>query len=73
VIDAKLNTRTPGYILSYLIGRHMIQNLRQDLEEDLGSAFDEREFHDLLASYGTLPFCIVNEVVRSQMKQLRRE
>jgi uncharacterized protein (DUF885 family) len=73
VIDAKLNTRTPGYVLSYLIGRHMIQNLRQDLEEDLGSAFDEREFHDLLASYGTLPFCIVNEVVRSQMKQLRRE
>jgi uncharacterized protein (DUF885 family) len=53
-----------------MVGRQLIYALRGDLESKLGPRFDERMFHDLVAGYGVLPFCMVESVVRSQMMKL---
>jgi uncharacterized protein (DUF885 family) len=68
--DAKVYSHFPGYFLSYMVGRQLIYALRGDLESKLGPRFDERMFHDLVAGYGVLPFCMVESVVRSQMMKL---
>ena len=58
---------TPGQALSYMIGRHLILDLRKDLEEKLGSKFQEKRFHDLVAGYGYLPFPLMKEAVSSEL------
>ena len=68
--DVKFYAHSPGYVLSYMVGRHLIYKLRSDLESKLGPKFDEMMFHDLVASYGVLPFSMVENVVRSQMMKL---
>ena len=65
--DVKNFTRTPGYPLSYLIGRHLVFELKKELEKELGQRFDLRKFHDLLASNGNLPFFLAREAIRAGM------
>ncbi|HEX7392430.1 MAG TPA: DUF885 domain-containing protein [Thermoplasmata archaeon] len=61
--EAKRYSRTPSYALSYMTGRHLILEFRKEVERKAGVKFDERKFHDLVASYGTLPFNLLREVV----------
>ncbi len=61
-------SRTPAYALSYFTGRHLVLKLKKDLEMELGSRFDERSFHDLLAMNGNLPFHMAERVVRKGME-----
>jgi uncharacterized protein (DUF885 family) len=53
--EVKRYTRTPGYALSYLYGRHLIERLRVDVERARGAAFDRKAFHDTLIYGGTMP------------------
>jgi uncharacterized protein (DUF885 family) len=48
-------TYTPTYQLSYLLGKVMILQLRDDEQRRLGSAFNLRAFHDTLLANGSLP------------------
>jgi hypothetical protein len=57
-------SRTPGYGLSYMVGRHLVIEFRKELERDLGPRFDELRFHDLMAENGNLPFFLAREAVR---------
>ena len=60
-------SRTPAYPLSYLIGKHLVIQLRDQLEAMLGASFDKKKFHDLLAANGNLPFHIVKRIVWEEM------
>jgi uncharacterized protein (DUF885 family) len=44
----------PGQALSYKIGELKIRELRELAENELGSAFDIREFHEQILEKGTL-------------------
>lgn len=57
-------SHTPGYGLSYLTGRQMVFDLKRDLVKDLGGAFNEKRFHDLMALNGNLPFHLAGRAVR---------
>lgn len=56
-------THTPSQALSYMIGRHLILEFRKELETKMGANFNEKRFHDLVASYGLLPFALMKEAV----------
>ena len=53
--EVKRYTSSPGYQLSYLYGRHMIEQLRADVEARIGSAFNLKFFHDTLLYGGRMP------------------
>jgi len=48
-------SHTPGYNLSYLLGKVLLLNLRADEQRRLGTAFSLKSFHDALLYSGTLP------------------
>jgi len=65
--EVKRYSHTPGQALSYMIGRHLVLDLRKDLEIKLGKKFDEKKFHDIVAGYGNLPFNLIKEVVTLEL------
>lgn len=56
-------TYTPGYQLSYLIGKKKIMDLRKDVQERAGSSFSLKKFHDAMLSAGSLPSRFIGKVV----------
>ena len=53
--EVRRYTYTPGYQLSYLLGKLLILGLREDEKRRRGSAFSLRDFHDALLRNGSLP------------------
>jgi uncharacterized protein (DUF885 family) len=60
--EVKRYTQTPGYPLSYLLGKHLILKLKEELKQKMGNRFDEKFFHDTIASNGYLPLSMVRKV-----------
>lgn len=56
-------TFTPGYQLSYLVGKQKIMDLRDSVERKAGDKFSLRKFHDTMLYAGTLPFKYMEKVV----------
>jgi uncharacterized protein (DUF885 family) len=53
----------PGQALSYMVGRLEINRLRSHAERAIGTAFDIRDFHDVVLGNGILPLSVLSEVV----------
>jgi uncharacterized protein (DUF885 family) len=53
--EARRYTYTPTYNLSYLLGKVLLLNLREEERRRLGEAFSLRDFHDALLNGGSLP------------------
>ena len=49
-------SQSPGYSLSYLLGRHLMIELRKDFEN-----MSDKEFHDEIIYAGNTPFWFVRE------------
>jgi len=58
-------TYTPCYQLSYLLGKHMILTLRDDLKARYGQLFNDREFHNLFLYSGNLPMNLMAQVLHN--------
>ncbi|MGO8855807.1 MAG: DUF885 domain-containing protein [Steroidobacteraceae bacterium] len=54
----------PGQALAYKVGQLKILELRDAAQQALGSAFDIREFHDLVLSTGAVPLSVLDHTVR---------
>ncbi len=65
----EINTETdryiawPGQALSYKIGEITIRELRKEAEEALGTAFDIRDFHEVILGEGTVTLPILRNRV----------
>jgi len=53
----------PSYPLSYLLGKHLILELKEELAKKLGKKFDLKKFHDTMLYAGSLPFKYMKELV----------
>lgn len=53
--EVRRYTYTPGYQLSYLLGKVLILGLREEEKRRRGSAFSLKTFHDTLLRNGSLP------------------
>ena len=53
--EVRRYTYTPGYQLSYLYGKHLLLQLREQRRRREGAAFDLRAFHDRLLYAGGVP------------------
>ena len=57
----------PGQALSYKLGELTIRRLRSEAETALGSKFDERAFHDVILSQGSVPLPVLEAQVHTWM------
>ncbi len=60
--EVRRYTQTPGYPLSYLLGKHLILKLKEDLKKTMGDGFDEKLFHDTITANGYLPVSMLRKV-----------
>jgi uncharacterized protein (DUF885 family) len=68
--EVRRYTLTPGYPLSYLIGKHLILQLRSDIEKRMGKKFNEKFFHDTITSNGELPITLLREVFNMKLTEM---
>ena len=68
--EVRRYTMTPGYPLSYLIGKHLILQLRRDIEKRMGKRFNEKFFHDTITTNGELPIALLREVFDMKLAEM---
>ncbi len=67
--EVRRYTQTPGYALSYLLGKHLILQLREEIERKMGSRFNEKFFHDTITANGYLPVAMVSNVFNRKIAE----
>ena len=63
-------TSIPAYELSYLVGKLLIEDLRQEVEEKMGKKFSLKFFHDIILRCGDLPYFLLREYFEEKIKNL---
>ncbi|MEM2911737.1 MAG: DUF885 domain-containing protein [Candidatus Bathyarchaeia archaeon] len=71
VAEVKRYTQTPGYQLSYLLGKHLILQLKEEIKKKMGDKFDEKNFHDTVLSNGYLPLSMLRKVFDQKINALK--
>ena len=64
--EVRRYTYTPGYQLSYLLGKVLILGLREEEKRRLGAAFSLKGFHDTLLRNGSLPISFHRRLLRGE-------
>ena len=59
----------PAQALSYKLGELTIKKLRQEAEQQLGSHFDVREFHEVVLRNGSVPLSVLEQQVARYIQQ----
>lgn len=70
VAEVRRYTMTPGYPLSYLIGKRLILQLRLNVEKRMGKRFNEKFFHDTITANGELPIALLREVFDMKLAEM---
>ena len=68
-IEVSRYTSSPGYPLSYLLGRHLIMEARKELEKEFGSEFNLKLFHDTIINAGSIPVSFIPQIYRVAAKK----
>ena len=64
--EVRRYTYTPGYQLSYLLGKVLILGLREEEQRRRGAAFSLGAFHDTLLRNGSLPITFHRRLLRGE-------
>jgi uncharacterized protein (DUF885 family) len=70
VAEVRRYTQTPSYALSYLLGKHLILQLRDEVERKMGDHFSDRFFHDTVTANGYLPVALLRQVFDQKIAKL---
>ncbi len=60
--EVRRYTQTPGQPLSYLLGKHLILKLREEVKKKMGTKYNEKIFHDTITANGYLPIALLRKV-----------
>ncbi len=71
VAEVRRYTLTPGYPLSYLLGKHLLLRLEEEVKQKMGDKFSEKFFHDTVAANGELPMFLLRKVFDMKIAQLK--
>jgi len=63
----------PGQAISYKVGERVILDLRREMRDRLGAAFDLRTFHEVVLNSGSVGLEHLQEIVRGRLVPLGRE
>ena len=62
VAEVKRYTIGPRYPLSYLLGKHMIKELKEKVKTMMGPQCTDKFFHDIVLYEGTMPLALLEEI-----------
>lgn len=68
ISEVKRYTQNPAYQLSYLLGKNMIKELKEDVKEKMGDGFTEKFFHDTLLYAGSVPMKYLEEIFENKIE-----
>lgn len=68
VAEVRRYTQTPSYALSYLLGKHLILKLKEEVKQKMGDSFDQKFFHDTITANGYLPISKLRKVFDQKMR-----
>jgi uncharacterized protein (DUF885 family) len=71
VAEVRRYTQTPGYPLSYLLGKHLILKLKDELRQEIGKGFDEKSFHNTILANGYLPISMLRKIFKQRLGKLK--
>jgi uncharacterized protein (DUF885 family) len=71
IAEVRRYTQTPGYPLSYLLGKHLILRLKEELEQKMGDRFSEKFFHDTITANGYLPVSMVRRIFEEKISETK--
>ncbi|MHA2105064.1 MAG: DUF885 domain-containing protein [Candidatus Hodarchaeales archaeon] len=60
--EIKRYTQSPSYQLSYLLGKHLIKQLKDEVKKELAERYSDKLFHDTLLYAGCLPIKYMRRV-----------
>ena len=61
----------PGQACAYKVGMLKLQELRARAQSDLGTKFDQRQFHDVVLKNGALPLEVLEEQVNAYIQRTK--
>ncbi|MDH5448339.1 MAG: DUF885 domain-containing protein [Candidatus Bathyarchaeota archaeon] len=70
VAEVRRYTQTPSYALSYLLGKHLILQLREEVKQKMGKKYNEKFFHDIITANGYLPISLLRKVFNQEVAKL---
>jgi len=71
IAEVRRYTQTPSYALSYLLGKHLILQLREEVKQKMGAKYSEKIFHDTITANGYLPISLLREVLNQKIAKLK--
>ena len=69
--EVRRYTQTPSYALSYLLGKHLILQLREEIKQKMGTKYNEKFFHDTITANGYLPISLLRKVFNQKIAKLK--
>jgi len=70
VAEVRRYTQSPGYPLSYLLGKHLMLKLQDDVKAKMGDKYSDKFFHDVVAANGYLPMSKLREIFEQKLGKL---
>lgn len=70
--EVKRYSYTPAYPLSYLTGKHLIQQLRKDVRKGLGRQYTDKFFHDTFLYAGSIPMRHMRRIFEYKVRELQK-
>ena len=70
VAEVRRYTQSPGYPLSYLLGKHLILTLRDQVKAKMGEEYTDKFFHDIITANGYLPMSKLREIFEQKLGPL---
>ncbi len=62
-----------GQVLSYKIGEIKIREFIEKAEDELGSDFDIRSFHEVILEQGVVPLPILEQQILDFIEQIKKD
>ncbi len=65
--EVKRYTQSPAYQLSYLLGKHLLFDLKKDVQQWMGNRYTEIFFHDTILQAGSIPISYLRKIFRRKI------
>jgi uncharacterized protein (DUF885 family) len=70
VAEVKRYTMYPAYQLCYLIGKHLIVGLKDEIKERMGDKFTDSFFHNTFLESGSLPVYLIRQSFDTKLEKM---